>query len=152
MNADRVRAFTLSLPHVVETLQWGENLVFWVGDKAIGGKMFALLALGSGTGSRSQPVISFSAGPERFTELLEIEGMMPAPYLARVHWIAAERWSVVSPAAWQEHLRAAHAITFAKLTSRLRGTLLLPPSQLQKVVVQRRQVLRERIVAKGRSS
>ena len=36
------REFLLQLPHVVETMQWGANLVFWVGDKAIGGKMFAL--------------------------------------------------------------------------------------------------------------
>ena len=41
MDAERVREYLLQLPHVVETMQWGANLVFWVGDKAIGGKMFA---------------------------------------------------------------------------------------------------------------
>ena len=45
MDAERVREFLLQLPHVVETMQWGANLVFWVGDKAIGGKMFAVLNL-----------------------------------------------------------------------------------------------------------
>ncbi len=45
MDAERARAFLLTLPHVVETEQWGHNLVFWVGDKAIGGKMFALINL-----------------------------------------------------------------------------------------------------------
>ncbi len=45
MDAERVRAFLLTLPHVAETLQWGDNLVFWVGDKSIGGKMFALVNL-----------------------------------------------------------------------------------------------------------
>ena len=45
MDADRLRAYLLTLPHVVETMQWGANLVFWVGDKAIGGKMFALINL-----------------------------------------------------------------------------------------------------------
>ena len=45
MDAERLREYVLSLPHVVETMQWGANLVFWVGDKAIGGKMFALANL-----------------------------------------------------------------------------------------------------------
>ena len=45
MDAESTRAYLLKLPSVVETLQWGNNLVFWVGDKAIGGKMFALLNL-----------------------------------------------------------------------------------------------------------
>ena len=45
MNVELLRAFLLSLPHVEETMQWGDNLVFWVGDKAIGGKMFALANL-----------------------------------------------------------------------------------------------------------
>ena len=43
MDSESARAFLLRLPHVEETLQWGNNLVFWVGDKAIGGKMFAKL-------------------------------------------------------------------------------------------------------------
>ena len=45
MDAERARAFLLSLPHVAETMQWGANLVFWVGDKSLGGKMFALVNL-----------------------------------------------------------------------------------------------------------
>src|ERR1035437_9571719 len=45
MDAERLRAYLLTLPHVVETMQWGANLVFWVGDKAIGGKMFAVIDL-----------------------------------------------------------------------------------------------------------
>ena len=42
MDAERLREYLLRLPNVVETMQWGANLVFWVGDKAIGGKMFAV--------------------------------------------------------------------------------------------------------------
>jgi hypothetical protein len=37
MDVERLREYLLRLPHVVETMQWGANLVFWVGDKAIGG-------------------------------------------------------------------------------------------------------------------
>ncbi len=72
MDVERVRTFLLALPHVVETMQWGDNLVFWVGDKAIGGKMFCLLNLDAG----EHGVISYSAGPERFAELVEQEGIV----------------------------------------------------------------------------
>ncbi|HEX3435717.1 MAG TPA: MmcQ/YjbR family DNA-binding protein, partial [Pseudacidobacterium sp.] len=62
MDAERLREFLLKLPYVEETMQWGANLVFWAGDKAIGGKMFALTNLdGVGKG-----VLSFAAGPERY--------------------------------------------------------------------------------------
>ena len=75
MDAERAREFLRKLPLVEETKQWGENLVYWVGDKAVGGKMFALLisiAMGSA-------VMSFSAGPERFHELLETMAFLQRP-------------------------------------------------------------------------
>jgi predicted DNA-binding protein (MmcQ/YjbR family) len=97
MDAERARAFLLTLPHVLETEQWGHNLVFWVGDKAIGGKMLALVDLDSGTHGK----ISYSAGAERFAELVEIEGLYPAPYFARIYWIAASRWDVFRDTEWQ---------------------------------------------------
>jgi predicted DNA-binding protein (MmcQ/YjbR family) len=125
MDAERARAFLLTLPHVAETMQWGANLVFWAGDKSLGGKMFCLINLDA---DRRAP-ISFAAGPERFAELLECEGFSPAPYLARAHWVAVESWSTLRPSEWEEHLRAAHAIVFAKLPKRTRETLLSAASK-----------------------
>src|SRR5437868_9206071 len=91
MDSESTRAFLLGLPFVEETLQWGNNLLFWVGDKAIGGKMFAVLNLDAD----SNGVLSFAAGPEGAAELLEIDGIFPAPYLARAHWVALERWNAL---------------------------------------------------------
>jgi predicted DNA-binding protein (MmcQ/YjbR family) len=125
MDAERARAFLLTLPHVAETLQWGDNLVFWVGDKSIGGKMFALINLSPDP----RGVISFAAGPERFAELIEVESLKPAPYFARAHWVAAESWSAFRPAEWQTELRNAHAVIFAKLPKRTRETLLTASSK-----------------------
>ena len=125
MDAERARAFLLTLPHVAETLQWGDNLVFWVGDKSIGGKMFALMNLSAD----AHGVISFAAGPERALELLELEGFYPAPYLARAHWVATGDWNCLRPTEWQAELRNAHAIIFAKLPKRTRETLLTAPSK-----------------------
>lgn len=86
MDAEGIRRFLLGLPHVEETMQWGDNLVFWVGDKSVGGKMFALVNLDAG----GRAVMSFAAGPERFAELVEIDGIIPAPYMARIYWIALD--------------------------------------------------------------
>jgi predicted DNA-binding protein (MmcQ/YjbR family) len=138
MDVDRARIFLLSLPHAVETQQWGDNLVFWVGDKAIGGKMFALIDLGAGL---SKGVAMYSAGPERYAELVEREGLIPAPYMARIHWVAAERWDAMRNAEWEEAFFAAHAITYAKLPKHVKEALALPARELQKLIAGRRKLL-----------
>lgn len=120
MDAEHVREFLLKLPHVKETLQWGNNLVFWVGDKTIGGKMFALTDLDGG----GKGVIAFAAGPERFVDLVEQEGVIPAPYLARAHWVALESWDAVRPRELEELLANARDLVFAKLPKRTQEILL----------------------------
>ena len=140
MDAERIRAMLLGLPHVVETMQWGANLVFWVGDKAIGGKMFALVNLDD---DRSG-VISYAAGPERYAELLEREGISPAPYLARAHWVAVERWGVFRQAEWQSEMETAHALISAKLPKRTRDVLAMPAREQRRLVAERKALLTKR--------
>lgn len=135
MDAESARAFLLTLPHVVETRQWGDNLVFWIGDKAIGGKMFALIDLDRGL---SKGVAMYSAGPERYLELLEREGLIPAPYMARIHWVAAERWSALRNTEWHEAFREAHRITFNKLPKKTHAALALPATQRNKLIREKR--------------
>ncbi len=139
MDAERIRAFLLTLPHVAETMQWGANLVFWAADKAIGGKMFALVNLDE---DQRSGVISYAADPERYSELLEIEGISPAPYLARAHWVAVERWDIFRPAEWQSELTAAHEIVFAKLPARTRAVLAMPTRERQRLIAERRRLLK----------
>ena len=148
MDAERLRAYLLTLPHVVETMQWGANLVFWVGDKAIGGKMFALINLDDPAPSEAphkpHRILSYAAGPTRFSDLLEIEGLVPAPYMARIHWVAAERWDVFSTAEWRLELSLAHALTFNKLPPKTRKVLALPAAELRRLVINRRKLLATR--------
>jgi predicted DNA-binding protein (MmcQ/YjbR family) len=144
MDADRLRIYLLTLPHAVETMQWGANLVFWVGDKAIGGKMFALINLDEPANTvdrKPYPVISYTAGPTRYSDLLEREGLVPAPYMARVHWVAAERWDVFSAAEWQRELHAAHALTLARLPKKVLATLALPAAKQKSLIAARRKLL-----------
>jgi predicted DNA-binding protein (MmcQ/YjbR family) len=102
-------------------MQWGANLVYWVGDKAIGGKMFALVNLdGDGKG-----VLSFAAGAERYAELVEREGVFPAPYLARAHWVAIEHWGVFRRGELEELLESGRCLVYGKLPKRTREVLAL---------------------------
>ena len=145
MDAERIRAYLLTLPHTVETMQWGNNLVFWVGDKAIGGKMFALINLDD---DQNRQVISYSAGPERYPELLEIEGILPAPYMARIHWVAVERWDVFRNQEWEQQLLAAHAITAAKLPPKTRAVLALPTREQKRLIADRKEALSKKATSK----
>ncbi len=140
MDNERVREFCLGLPHVTETVNWGHHLVFWAGDRDIGGKMFAMTGLdGSGAG-----VLNFHCGPERVHDLLEIEGIRATPYLAKAHWVTLERWDVLRPREIEEELRRAHALIFEKLPPRTRKILAMPEKDRAKVIRERKNLLAAR--------
>ncbi len=143
MDNERIRAICLALPHVAETLNWGHHLVYWAGSRDIGGKMFAMTDLdGSGTG-----VLWFHCGAERFHELLEVEGIMASPYLAKAYWVTLERWDALRPREIEEELRRAHDLIFAKLPKRTKTVLALPEKERKKAISARKKELKAR--AKG---
>lgn len=142
MDAEVARKYMLRLPHVVETMQWGANLVFWVGDKAIGGKMFALINLDEPNDpSKPPPVISFYAGAEPYPSLLEQDGVIPAPYMARIFWVALTDWKVFRQVELERLLLAAHDGVMGKLPQRVLEALALPARKQAALVAARRKVL-----------
>ena len=140
MDAEQIREFLLQLPHVEETMQWGANLVFWVGDKAIGGKMFALVNLDED----GKAVMSFHVGPERYVELLENEGVIPAPYMARIYWVALERWDALPSRELQPLLMHARDRVYEKLPKRTKESLALPATARRKLIAEKRKLLAAR--------
>jgi predicted DNA-binding protein (MmcQ/YjbR family) len=140
VDAERLREYVLSLPHVVETMQWGANLVYWVGDKAIGGKMFAL----SNLDEDHKGVLSFAAGPERYAELLETDGVFPAPYLARAHWVALEHWGVFRSSELEELLESGRRLVYDKLPKRTREVLAMPAAAQRRLLRDRKKLLASR--------
>ncbi|HEY0796890.1 MAG TPA: MmcQ/YjbR family DNA-binding protein [Acidisarcina sp.] len=150
MDAERVRGALLKLPLVVETMQWGDNLVYWVGDKAVGGKMFALVNLDqAGHGSGPALVMSFWVGPERFAELVERESVVPAPYMARIYWIALEGWNALPSGELISLLKDAREATYQKLPQRTKDVLALPSKDLSNLVAERRKLLAVKTKGKG---
>jgi predicted DNA-binding protein (MmcQ/YjbR family) len=144
MDNERIRVLCLSFPHAVETLNWGHVLCFWVGNREVGGKMFAITVLEQDMDGRAGPVLSFHCGVERFHELLEREGMIPAPHLARAYWVAMERWDVLRPRELEEELRLAHGLIYEKLPKRTKEVLALPEKERSKVIRERKTLLAER--------
>lgn len=140
MDNERIRTVCMGLPHVIERIGWGHHLVYWVGDRDIGGKMFALTHLdGTGTG-----VLWFHAGEERFHELLEMDGIIPAPYMARAFWVTVERWEALRPSAFEDELRRAHALVWEKLPHRTRAVLAMPEKERAKLIRERKKLVKER--------
>ncbi len=140
MDNERIREICVTLPHVSETVNWGHHLVYWVGDRDIGGKMFAMTDLdGTGTG-----VLWFHCGAERFHELLEKEGIIASPYLAKAHWVTVERWAALRVKEYEEELRMAHSLIYEKLPKRTKEVLAMPEKERGKVIRERKKVLAER--------
>jgi predicted DNA-binding protein (MmcQ/YjbR family) len=134
MDNERIREICLSLPNTAETLNWGHHLVYWAGERELGGKMFAMTDV-DGTG---RGVLWFHCGAERFYELLVIEGIFAAPHLARAHWVAMERWDVLRPREIEEELRRAHELIYNKLPKRTRELLALPEKERAQVIRKRK--------------
>jgi predicted DNA-binding protein (MmcQ/YjbR family) len=113
MDIEQVRAYCLSFPHVTETVQWGYDLVF-----KIGGKMFAVTAL------EAAPVcLSFKCTPEQFAELVERNSIIPAPYVARYHWVALEHFNALRDKELKTLLRNAYDLVLEKLPKKARAEL-----------------------------
>ncbi|MBZ5584402.1 MAG: MmcQ/YjbR family DNA-binding protein [Acidobacteriia bacterium] len=101
------------LPHVTESVQWGDNLVF-----KVAGKIFAIAAL-----EPAGVCLSFKCSPEDFAELAERPGIIPAPYLARAHWVALEHEDALPAAELKRRLRTSYDLVLAALPKRIRAGL-----------------------------
>ena len=144
MDNERIREICLALPHVTETVNWGHHLVFWVGDCDIGGKMFAMTDLeGTGIG-----VLWFHCGAERFHEMMEREGIILAPHLARAYWVSMERWDSLRPREVEEELKRAHRLIYEKLPARTKAVLALPEKERAKAIRERKNAVATREKAK----
>ena len=114
MDIEAIQTYCLSFPHATEDVKWGNDLVF-----SIGGKMFAVAVLDA-----ASPVkVTFKCTPEIFAELTEQEHIIPAPYAARYHWVALERWDALSTKELKERIKDSYEMVLAKLPKKVRRSL-----------------------------
>jgi predicted DNA-binding protein (MmcQ/YjbR family) len=114
MDIESVREYCLSLPHVIERVQWGNDLLF-----CIGGKMFAVVTLDASHAIK----LSFKCTPEKFAELIEEDGIVPAPYVARYHWVALERFDALPARDLKRQLKVAYDLVHQKLPKKIKNQL-----------------------------
>jgi predicted DNA-binding protein (MmcQ/YjbR family) len=114
MTLESLRGFCRTLPHVAEDVKWDDNLCF-----LIAGKMFAITSLDPAAAVK----LSFRCSPEGFADLVERDGVVPAPYLARYHWVALERWDALRDAELRDAIRESHRLVWAGLPRKLQARL-----------------------------
>ncbi|HEX7285231.1 MAG TPA: MmcQ/YjbR family DNA-binding protein [Candidatus Angelobacter sp.] len=112
---DWVREFCRALPHATEDVQWEHNLLF-----RIAGKIFCIANLEPGNGPSK---IAFKCTPEKFAELVEVEGIIPAPYMARNHWVAMTEMNALRQAEIKECIRNSYQLVLQKLPKKTQAAL-----------------------------
>jgi predicted DNA-binding protein (MmcQ/YjbR family) len=112
MNVESIRRYCMSFPHATETVQWGDDLVF-----KIAGKMFAIVVL------RPPHHLAFKSAPDKFFELTEREGIIPAPYMARAQWVSVQRHDALEAGELKELIRNSYDMVKAKLPKKVQAKL-----------------------------
>lgn len=78
LTLDQLDALCGRWPGVTRDIKWETRLVF-----SVDGKMFAMTAADGG----EPAYLYFKVPDERFLELTDRPGIVPAPYLARARWV-----------------------------------------------------------------
>jgi predicted DNA-binding protein (MmcQ/YjbR family) len=105
MTLDGLRQICRALPGATEDVKWGQDLCF-----CVGGKMFAAVNL------EPPHQLGFKCTSESFAELVEREGVIPAPYLARAMWVQeSELGATLERRELEPLLRSAYDLVVAKL-------------------------------------
>jgi predicted DNA-binding protein (MmcQ/YjbR family) len=114
MEIEQLRSVCSGWPGVSESIKWEDDLVFSVADK-----MFMVTALRGPHKGR----LSFKVDPDRFLELTDQPGMMPAPYMARAFWVSItepERFGDADIAAF---LRRSYELVRSRLSKKVQARL-----------------------------
>jgi len=109
-----LRDFCLSLPHTTEDIQWGNDLLFRVARK-----IYCVVPLDPDAAVK----LSCKCTPEKYAELVEMEGIIPAPYMARNHWVAFVDMNALRQNEIRELIRNSYRLVFAGLPKKLQAEL-----------------------------
>jgi len=104
-DVDWIRELCLSFPDVTEDMPWGDDLCF-----KIHGKIFAGIVLADGR----FPRVTLKSSPERFHDLLETEGISPAPYVGRYKWIQLANSNLLPARDLESLIRQSYEMVAAK--------------------------------------
>jgi len=105
MTVDTIRTFCRTLAGTTEDIKWGSDLVF-----SVGGKMYMVVCLDP------PHTLAFKCTPDTFSDLVEREGIIPAPYLARAMWVQEQGLGEsLAPGEFERLVRTSYELVSAKL-------------------------------------
>jgi predicted DNA-binding protein (MmcQ/YjbR family) len=104
-DVDWIRELCLSLADVTEDMPWGDDLCF-----KVRGKIFSAVVLSDGR----FPRITLKCSPDAIHELLEIEGIVRAPYVGRYNWIQLSNSNVLPAEDVEALIRESYKLVAAK--------------------------------------
>ncbi|MEZ5757154.1 MAG: MmcQ/YjbR family DNA-binding protein [Emcibacteraceae bacterium] len=119
MTLEEFNKFCKSLKSTTNVIQWDDNSVW-----KIGGKIFAIHSCDT-VGEPHR--LSFKCSDHNFQILCELDGIEPAPYLARAKWVQITDADTMSDDDLKDYLKSAYDIIAARLTKKLRAELGLDP-------------------------
>ena len=112
-DVEWIRKLCLSFPDATEDMPWDDNLCF-----KVRGKIFTGMVLSDGR----FPRVTLKCAPETFHELLEIEGISPAPYVGRYKWVMLANSNVLSANELESLIRQSHELVAAKAPKKAERT------------------------------
>jgi predicted DNA-binding protein (MmcQ/YjbR family) len=113
MDFESIRKVCLSFPGATEDIQWEKDLLF-----RVGGKMFAVVGL-----EPEPDNVAFKCTPEEFAELTLRNGVIPAPYLARHHWVSVTNLEAIRKAELEKLLEISYKLVLDGLPKKFRDSI-----------------------------
>lgn len=99
MNLETVRKHCLSFQDVTEDIKWGNDLCFLINRK-----MFCVTCL-------EPPFkVSFKTFPDEAIALCDRMNIVPAPYLARHHWVQVLDENALTEEEWKFYLARSYQL------------------------------------------
>jgi predicted DNA-binding protein (MmcQ/YjbR family) len=84
---------------------------------SIGGKMFCVAGL-------YKPLkFSFKVKDDEFEELSNMDGFMPAPYMARAKWVMVTDAQKLNKKEWETYIKQSYELVKAKMAKKLKNEL-----------------------------
>ena len=113
MDLEQLRSYCMSFPGATEDVKWGADLCFSVGNK-----MFCVTGVDAKIGG-----MSFKCTPEKFDELVELDGIEPAAYVARYKWVHVKDADALKPKEIKDLIAQSYQLVFDKLPPKIKKTI-----------------------------
>jgi predicted DNA-binding protein (MmcQ/YjbR family) len=120
VNENDLSAFSSPWPGVTQDIKWEDDLVF-----SVSGKMFAVYCMRGPDKGR----LSFKVDSDRFLELTDQPGIVPAHYMSRAFWITVAEPERFSRETIENFVQHSYELVRATLSKRLQAGLVAKESK-----------------------